>query len=116
MKKIILMVIAMVMTVGIAESIAAPKAPKAPKELVTTTFEVDVNCPDCVKKIMNFIPMQRGIVDVSVDLPRHRATVTYDKRKSSNAAIVKHFAKIHIKAKVHVPAPPKKDPAPNKKR
>ncbi len=109
MKKIILMVIAMVMTAGIGQTMAAPHEKK---HLETTIFEVNIDCHECVKKIMNYIPMQKGIEDVKVDMKSHRVTVVFDAHKSSNAAIIKHFAKIKKKAKVYVPAPPKKDPSP----
>lgn len=107
------MVIAMVMTVGIAETMAAPKHKK---QIETTTFEVDMDCPECVKKIMNYIPMQKGVEDVKVDLKAGRVTVTYDKHKASDAMIIKYFSKIKKKAKVYVPAPPKKDPTPQPAR
>ncbi|MFI3323363.1 MAG: heavy-metal-associated domain-containing protein [Rikenellaceae bacterium] len=107
MKKIILMVIAMVMTAGVAQTMAAPKEKK---QIETTTFEVDMECQECVKKIMNYIPMQKGIEDVKVDLKAGRVTVTFNELEVSNATIIKYFAKIKKKAKVYVPAPIKKDP------
>ncbi len=106
------MFIAMVMTFVAAEAVAAPHKEK--KQIETTEFSVDIDCEKCVKKIMDFMPHQKGIEDVKVDLKREIATVKYDKAKSSDAAIIKLFSKIHIKAKKYVPAPPKKDLTPSK--
>ncbi len=98
MKKIILMVIAMVMTVGIAEVSAAKKEVK----MATTEFITTIDCDHCVKKVMDFMPHQKGVKDVKVNLPKKLVTVSYDAGKTSDAAIIKAFRKIDITAKKHI--------------
>ncbi len=96
MKKIILMVIAMVMTCGIAESYAANKKEKV---VTTTEFITDIDCDHCSQKVMNYMPYQKGVQDVKVDLPKKIITVTYDESKTTYAKVVKAFAKIDVTAK-----------------
>ncbi|MFR9524416.1 MAG: heavy-metal-associated domain-containing protein [Rikenellaceae bacterium] len=101
MKKIILLVVAMVMTFGVAESYAGVFSKKTTTTL-QTQFITNIDCNKCVTKIMNYVPHQKGISEVKVDLPQKIVTVNYDKSKSSNSAIIKHFKKIDVQAKVYV--------------
>ncbi len=101
MKKIILMVIAMVMTFGVSELSAATKEKKV--DLNTTQFITDINCDQCTKKIMNYIPNQKGVKDVEVDLRSKIVTVVYDADKTKDATLIKKFDKIDINAKVYDP-------------
>ncbi|MFR9534000.1 MAG: cation transporter [Rikenellaceae bacterium] len=96
MKKIILMVIAMVMTAGIAEISAATKVKDVTIE--TSKFMTDIDCEHCVTKVMNYMPTQKGIKDVEVDLPKKVITISYDSEKTSTKSIIKLFKKIDITA------------------
>ncbi len=98
MKKIILMVIAMVMTVGIAEVSAANEAKDV--KIETSKFMTDIDCEHCVTKVMNYMPTQKGIKDVEVDLPKKVITISYDSEKTSTKSIIKLFKKIDITATV----------------
>ncbi len=98
MKKIILMVIAMVMTAGIAEISAATKEKDVTIE--TLKFMTDIDCEHCVTKVMNYMPTQKGIKDVEVDLAKKVITISYDSDKTSTKNIIKLFKKIDITATV----------------
>lgn len=100
MKKIILMVVAMVMTLGSA-TVSAAEIFKS--TTTTTEFITDISCEQCVKKIMNYLPTQKGIKDVEADLRSKIVTITYKNSKTSAAEIIKLFAKIDIKAKEYDP-------------
>ena len=97
MKKIILMCLVALFSVGIANA-QTPK--KGEKKSVTVEFVTDIDCAGCAKKVTNTIPYEKGVKDVQVDVPTKTVTVTYDPAKTNNETLVKAFSKIKIKAKV----------------
>ena len=99
MKKIILMCLVAIMGVGVCSSYAQKK------EAATKTTVTDIDCENCAKKITNSIPFQKGVKDVKVDVPTKKVTVTYDAAKTNDAALLKAFQKVKVKAEV---APEKK--------
>ncbi|MFI3265271.1 MAG: heavy-metal-associated domain-containing protein [Rikenellaceae bacterium] len=103
MKKIILLVIAMVMTVGVAEISAASKTKTTKAVIETTQFKTDIDCDHCVQKVMSYMPTQKGIKEVSVDLPKKVITISYDSEKTNTKTIIKRFKNIAIEASVIEP-------------
>ncbi len=99
MKKIILIFVTFVMTFVASESFAADKK-ESKKETITVDFITDIDCDHCVKKIMNYMPYQKGIKGVKVDLPKKVVSVSYDSSKSSNTNITSLFKNIDVKANV----------------
>ena len=96
MKKTILISLAVL---AFAVGRAATPERKAGSERATTVFATDIRCEHCKEKIMNNIPvLGKGIEQVVVDVPTKRVSVTYDTNKNSDAAIVKGFAKLKVKA------------------
>ncbi len=101
MKKLILMFVALMVTFTATDSFAAGK--KENTKITTTEFLTDIDCDHCVKKVMDFMPFQKGIKSVKVDMPTKVINVSYDNRKSSDEAVIKLFEKIDVKAKVVKP-------------
>ncbi|MFR9611524.1 MAG: cation transporter [Rikenellaceae bacterium] len=101
MKRLILMFVALMVTFTATESFAAGK--KENTKVTTTEFLTDIDCDHCVKKVMDFMPYQKGVKNVKVDLPTKVINVSYDNRKSSNEEVVKLFKKIDVVAKVVKP-------------
>ena len=99
MKKIILMCLVALFSVGIAN---AQEPKKGDKKRVTVEFVTDIDCAGCAKKVTNTIPNEKGVKDVQVDVPTKTVTVTYDPAKTNNEKLVKAFAKIKIKAEAKV--------------
>ncbi|MFR9496126.1 MAG: heavy-metal-associated domain-containing protein [Rikenellaceae bacterium] len=112
MKKIILMVIAMVMTLGVSNLSAATKG----NDIKKTQFITDIDCEKCIQKIMNYIPNQKGVKDVDVDIRSKIVTVVYDADKTKEATLIKKFNKIDIKAKVYDPKDNKATTSPTPNR
>ncbi|MFI3285727.1 MAG: heavy-metal-associated domain-containing protein [Rikenellaceae bacterium] len=98
MKKIILLVVTMVMTLSVVELSAAPK--KVTKKIETTQFITNINCEKCTAKIMNYLPTQKGVKDVKVDLSAKTVTVSYDSSKTEVKTLIERFGKIDVEAKV----------------
>ena len=96
MKKIIMLCLLAVMGFGISDAVAQKKG----ATLKTTVFVTDIDCETCAKKITNSIPFVKGVKDVKVDVPTKKVTVTYDTTKSNDAALIKAFTKIKVKAEV----------------
>ncbi len=96
MKKIKLLLIACLMIFIATESFASPKEKN--NNIATTEFLTDIECEKCVKKVMEYLPFQKGIKDVEVVLEESTVTVRYDKRKTSVEEIVVLFEKIDVSA------------------
>jgi copper chaperone CopZ len=94
MKKIILMCLVALFSVGIANA-QTPK--KGEKKSVTVEFVTDIDCAGCAKKVTNTIPYEKGVKDVKVDVPTKTVTVTFDPAKTNEQALTKAFEKIKIK-------------------
>ena len=94
MKKIILMCLVALFSVGIANA-QTPK--KGEKKTVTVEFVTDIDCAGCAKKVTNTIPYEKGVKDVQVDVSTKTVTVTFDPAKTNEQALTKAFEKIKIK-------------------
>ena len=99
MKKVILMCLVALFTVG---AVSAQKPQKGGKQTTTTVFVTDIDCAGCAKKVNDTIPYEKGVKDVQVDVATKTVTVTYDPAKTNNETLVKAFAKIKIKAEAKV--------------
>lgn len=95
MKKILLICLVALFSVGVAN---ADEPKKGEKKIVTTEFLTDIDCAGCAKKVTNTIPYERGVKDVQVDVESKTVTVTYDASKTNDETLVKAFSKIKIKA------------------
>jgi len=74
------------------------------KENKTTTFEVDLHCDACVKKVQSNIAFEKGVKDLNISLENKEVTVTYRADKTSPDALKKAFEKLGYVAKVKEPA------------
>lgn len=100
------------MTVGIAEISAATKKVTV---IETTSFLTSIDCDHCEKKVMNYMPTQKGIKEVVVNLPTKVITVSYDSSKTSEKTIIKAFGRIDVEAEVIENAPANSKPAQSNK-
>lgn len=99
MKKFLVICLALVMGTGICMAQKQPK--KATKQLTTTVFDTDLDCPNCAKKVETNIPtLGKGIEDVKIDLKSGEVTVVYDAAKNNDATILNGFKKLKVKASV----------------
>ena len=94
MKKIMMILAALVVVAGVAT--AAPKQ-KAEKKIATVVFTTDLDCHHCAQKVLNTIPYEKGIKDVQVDVPTKTVTVKFDEAKNSVESLTKAFESIKVK-------------------
>lgn len=95
MKRVILMCLVALFTVG---AVSAQKPQKGGKQTTTTVFVTDIDCAGCAKKVNDTIPYEKGVKEVQVDVDAKTVTVTFDPTKTYNETLVKAFAKIKIQA------------------
>lgn len=97
MKKILLMCLVALIGIGTAD---AQKPKKGEKKSVTVEFLTSIDCEGCAKKVNETIPYEKGVREVSIDVPSKIVTVTYDPAKTNNENIIKAFEKIKLEASV----------------
>ena len=97
MKKIFLMCLVALIGIGTAD---AQKPQKGEKKSVTVEFLTSIDCEGCAKKVNETIPYEKGVREISVDVPSKIVTVTYDPTKTNNENIIKAFDKIKLEASV----------------
>ena len=99
MKKLMMICLALVMGAGVC--MAQKPAKKAEKQLQTTVFVTNLDCPNCAKKVENNVPsLGKGIKDLKIDLPTREVTITYDASKNNPETIIKGFESLKVEAQV----------------
>lgn len=99
MKKFLTVCLLLVMSAGVC--MAQKPVKKVGKQLTTTVFDTDVDCPNCAKKIENNVPaLGRGVEDVKINVKTGEVTVVYDAAKNNPATILEGFKKLAVKASV----------------
>lgn len=91
MKKILILLLALTMGAG---AISAQE--KKQKKSETVTFQTDLDCENCAKKILNVIPFKKGVKDCVVDVATKTVEVTFDPRKTNAEVLVGELKKIDV--------------------
>lgn len=92
MKKILLVALMAFVGIGVCP------AQKQGKKTTTVVFAAEIDCEQCVNKIMNNIPsLGKGIKDVQADTRTKEITVVYDASKNDVEHIVKGFSSLKVK-------------------
>ena len=90
MKKLMRICLAHMLGAGVC--MAQKPANKAEKQVKTTVFVTNLDCPNCAKKVENNVPsLGKGIKDLQIDLKTREVKVTYDASKNDDATIIKGF-------------------------
>lgn len=101
MKKILMICFALVLGMGVTMAQEQTKAPKGGKQLTTTVFATNLDCPNCAKKVETNVPvLGKGIKEVKIDPKSFDVTVTYDSSKNNDANIIKGFQRLKVVATV----------------
>ena len=72
-------------------------APKKNKE-VEITFSVDIDCPNCQKKVEAKLPFEKGVKDMKVDLEKHEIWILYQTDKTDKEKLIAAIKKIGYEA------------------
>lgn len=91
MKKIIVLIVALMPFIGIY-------AAKADRQ--TVVLSCDLHCQGCCDKIMKNIAFEKGVKDIICDLKSKTVTVTFDAVKTDLETLLKAFERIKKPATV----------------
>lgn len=69
----------------------------AKKETTSVTFNVPLDCKNCIKKVESNIAFEKGVKDIACDLAKKTVTVTYAANKTNVDELKEGFAKIGYK-------------------
>lgn len=72
----------------------------ANKEYKTVTFDVDIECQNCVKKVTENISFEKGVKGLEVSLEDHTVTVTFDPAKTDEKKLAEAIRKLGYSTKV----------------
>lgn len=96
MKKILLVLLTAVMSVGIgAEALA-----QGDKKTDVVVFETNIHCNNCKKRIEDSLPFEKGVKDVVIDVEKKTVAVTYDRAKTDEMKLRRAVEKLGYKAEV----------------
>ena len=59
-----------------------------------------MECKNCERKVLENISFEKGVKDVSVDLPGRTVTVVFDEAKTDTLTLAKAIRKLGYDAKV----------------
>ena len=66
----------------------------------TVVYGSSVECKNCEKKVMENISFEKGVKDVSVDLPNQTVKIVFDEAKTDTTTLAKAIRKLGYDAKV----------------
>ena len=106
MKRILIMAVAALFLAGPASLAQEPqnqnpkteKTSKTDKTTATVTFETNLSCNSCVRKVNENISFERGVKDLKVSLEEEKITITYDTRKTDEETLASSIKKLGYKA------------------
>lgn len=75
------------------------KAAQQDKNLVTVTYSASITCENCVNTIMNNLPKEKGVKNVSTSLENKTVTVTFQKDKNDAVQLKRAIEKLGYTAK-----------------
>ena len=66
----------------------------------TVVYSSTLHCKGCQEKVMGNIPFEKGVKDVSVDLPEKTITIVFDEAKTDTLTLAMSIRKLGYGAKV----------------
>ena len=65
----------------------------------TVVYGSSVECKNCEKKVMENISFEKGVKEVSVDLPNQTVKIVFDEAKTDTTTLAKAIRKLGYDAK-----------------
>lgn len=88
-------------------SYAQTGTPKKANE-AEVTFSVNIDCPNCQKKVESKLPFEKGVKDMKVNLEKHEVWILYQTDKTDKDKLIAAIKKIGYEAKEKEKESPKK--------
>ena len=67
------------------------------------TFSVNIDCPNCQKKVESKLPFEKGVKDMKVSLEKHEVWILYQTDKTDKEKLIAAIKKIGYEAKEITP-------------
>ncbi|MCL1973872.1 MAG: heavy-metal-associated domain-containing protein [Bacteroidetes bacterium] len=83
-------------------SYAQTGTPKKANE-AEVTFSVNIDCPNCQKKVEAKLPFEKGVKDMKVNLEKHEVWVLYQTDKTDKEKLIEAIKKIGYVAEEIIP-------------
>ena len=91
--------------VAVASELTSTSAPtaqifkKSKSEIKDVTFNVQLHCKNCVKKVQENIAFEKGVKDLQVSLEKQTIAIKYDASKTSEETLKNAIVKLGIPVK-----------------
>lgn len=82
-------------------SVALHSQNKKEKKVETVTLDVSMTCENCKKRIEKNIAYEKGVTDLTVDLPSKTVAIEYRKDKTTIEKLIAAFEKLGYDASLH---------------
>ncbi len=76
----------------------------------TTAYWVSIHCTSCKQKIMDNIPFEKGVRDITIDIATKKVEVTYDPRRTNSEKIGSAIEKLGYEVRILKPGEELKAP------
>lgn len=108
MKKLLFILIA---CIGLSSAAFAQKKEKRSDNKETVEFLVtsETLCDNCVKKINNNIPFEKGVTAFNIDRKKNSVKITYRKDKTSSEKLKSSFSKLKMEVEEIAPETPEQE-------
>ncbi|WP_372751345.1 cation transporter [Labilibaculum sp.] len=70
---------------------------KGNKKVETVIFKVEMDCMDCVNRIEQNIPFEKGVKDLQVDLENQKVEISYKSKLTNKESLQKALEKLKFK-------------------
>jgi len=68
--------------------------------LKKVVYRTDLDCENCAKKIRENVSFEKGVKDLSVDVPTKQVTISFDSARTDTLALRKSINRLGYKASV----------------
>ncbi len=92
MKKVLFTALSLLLVAGIVQA-----NPTKKKKEKTVTYNVELDCHMCQKKIEENIPFEKGFKDMDVDIEKNIVVVKFDPTKTDSIKIAKAIEELDFK-------------------
>jgi periplasmic mercuric ion binding protein len=89
--KLISLIVLLILSVSVTAQVKNDANKKKTEEV---TFIVGMHCSACKAKIEKYIPLERGVVDIKVDIEKKELTVIYKPTKTSVEKLKKSIVEL----------------------
>lgn len=84
---------------SLSEVPAAQKPKKAKAEIKEVTFDVEIDCPNCMKKLQENLAFEKGVKDLHICMEDQIVYLKYDSSKTNEETLKNAIIKLGVPVK-----------------